>query len=259
MRHEYKYYVPVFHLATLRSMLLPFVQPDRYAALQPEHHYTVRSIYFDTPDLEMYHTKREHIAHRMKVRLRGYNLGGDTAPVFFEIKRKYEGPILKNRATMPFESVKNIFQGASVDTYLPETNKADNVRRFFYQLYTRRLRPVVTCIYEREAFISKVIDLDNNLRISLDKNLRSVPFPAVSELFTERDLRYPLEQLFILEIKFNTYCPAWLKPILSMLELQKAPASKYVLCMDSQPSIQANRFRGVSLRQRPAGLNDMRH
>ena len=51
MRHEYKYYVPVFHLATLRSMLLPFVQPDRYAALQPEHHYTVRSIYFDTPDL----------------------------------------------------------------------------------------------------------------------------------------------------------------------------------------------------------------
>ena len=247
MRYEYKYYVPRFHLAALRSMLFPFVQEDRYAALQPEHQYTVRSIYFDTPDMEMYHTKREHIAHRMKVRLRGYNLGGDATQVFFEIKRKYEGPILKNRATMPFEAVKNIFQGAAVDAYLPETNKADNVRRFFYQVYSRRLRPVVTVIYEREAYISKVADPDNDLRISLDKNLRSVPFPSVSELFEERDLRYPLEEQFILEIKFNHYCPAWLKPMVSMLQLQKAPASKYVLCMDSQPTIQANRFQSVSL------------
>ena len=250
MRYEYKYYVPVFHLATLRSMLHPFVQSDRHAALQPDNHYTVRSIYFDTPDLDMYHTKREHLAHRMKVRLRGYNEGSETAPVFFEIKRKYEGPILKNRAITPFESVKSIFQGTPVESYLPETNKADNVRRFFYQVYTRRLRPVVTCIYEREAYISNVVDPDNDLRISLDKNLRSVPFPTVSELFTERDLRYPLNDLFILEIKFNNYCPAWLKPIVSMLQLQKAPASKYVLSIDSQPMIQASRFRGVSLRSR---------
>lgn len=248
MRYEYKYYVPAFQLAALRGMLHAFVQPDRYAAHLPDHQYTVRSIYFDTPDLEMYHTKQEHIAHRMKVRLRGYNLGNDDPSVFFEIKRKYEGPILKHRAAMPFSAVKDIFEGIPVDHFLPQTNTADNVRRFFYQVYTKRLRPVVTVIYEREAYISKLVDPGNDLRISLDKNLRSVPFPAVSELFMERDLRYPIDNQFILEIKFNQYCPAWLKPIVSTLQLQKAPASKYVLCMDSQPGIQANRYRSISLR-----------
>jgi hypothetical protein len=244
MRYEYKYYVPHFLLPALRAQLQPFVRPDKYAALQSAGHYTVRSIYFDTPDLDMYHSKREHLAHRMKVRLRGYNAGGDDAPVFFEIKRKFEGPILKNRATLPFGVVKRIFAGAPVAQFLPETMQADNVSRFFYQYHTRRLRPVVTVIYEREAYVSQVLDPENDLRISLDQNLRSVPFPSVAELYTERDVRTVLEGQFILEIKFNRYCPAWLKPILAAFDLQKGPASKYVLCMDSQPAIPTEHLRG---------------
>ena len=244
MRFEYKYLVPNFQLPELRRMVLPFVGPDKFAARQPGCQYTVRSIYFDTPNFEMYHTKRDHQAHRMKVRLRGYNLGGDDASVFFEIKRKYEGPIVKNRATLAFSTVQKMFAGASVEAFLPELNgKADNVRRFFYQMYSRRLQSVVNVIYEREAYLSKVNDPDNDMRLTFDKNLRSVPFPTINELYSERDLQYPIAGHFILEVKFNRYCPAWIKPVLATLNLQKAPASKYVLCVDSQPSLRPDRSR----------------
>jgi SPX domain protein involved in polyphosphate accumulation len=240
LRYEFKYFVPEFRLSELRSMILPFVRPDKFAALHDGNQYTVRSIYFDTSDFQMYHTKRDHLAHRMKVRLRGYNEGGIDNPVFFEIKRKYEGPILKNRATLPFSSVQQIFRGASMEQFLPETNKADNVRRFFYQIHKHQLQPAVNVIYEREVYLSNVEDKDNDLRISLDKNLRSVPCPSVDELYKERDVRYVTEGHFILEIKFNRYCPAWIRPILATMDLQKGPASKYIMCIDSQPIIRTN-------------------
>lgn len=222
-------------------MLLPFVHPDKFAAKHKDNQYTVRSIYFDTPDFQMYHTKRNHLAHRMKVRLRSYNLESEESSVFFEIKRKYEAPIVKNRATLPFSAVKAIFNGASVESFLPVTNKADNVRRFFYQIYGRKLRPVVNVVYEREVYLSNVPDPENDLRITIDKNLRSVPYPRVEELFVERDLRYPLQDEFILEVKFNKYCPVWLKPMLGEMQLRKEPASKYVLCMDAQNIIKTEK------------------
>jgi VTC domain len=240
MRYEFKYFVPAFRLAELRGMLLPFVKPDKFAALSANHEYTVRSIYFDSADFEMYHTKRDHLAHRMKVRLRSYNLEQENGAVFFEIKRKYEGPILKNRATLPYSTVKKIFSGASLEECLPVTEKAENVRRFFYQIHRKHLQPVVTVIYEREVYLSNVTDLENDLRISMDKNLRSVPYPSIDELFIERDIQYPIQDHFILEVKFNKYCPGWLKPILAKMDLQKGPASKYVMCVDSQRRIKTD-------------------
>ena len=111
MRFEFKYLVPMAQYGALRNALQPFLQADRFAMQQTDGRYTVRSIYFDTPGFEMYQTKINGIAHRLKVRLRGYNQGNDDSLVFMEIKRKYEGPILKNRSDTRFEVVKkNCFQ-----------------------------------------------------------------------------------------------------------------------------------------------------
>jgi SPX domain protein involved in polyphosphate accumulation len=246
MRYEFKYLVPNYELANLRGMLTPFMELDGFAARQPDGQYTVRSIYFDTPMLEMYHTKREHLANRMKVRLRSYGVGDEDSSVFFEIKRKYEGPILKNRATLPYKTVKRVFAGDPIEQFLPATDTATNIRRFFYQMYSRHLSPVVNVIYEREAYQSRVVDKENDFRMTLDLNLRSVPYPTVNELFVERDIRYVFADSFILEAKFNRVLPAWAKPIFSSLELSKGPASKYVLCMDSQPVIDVTRrYQGI--------------
>jgi len=247
MRYEYKYLVPSEHYTALRTAVLPFLRPDGFAAQQSNGMYTVRSIYFDTPGFEMFHTKIEGIAHRMKVRLRGYNRGNDNSQVFMEIKRKYEGPILKNRADAPYEVVRQLFRpGTAFEDYVHLINNPDNARRFFYQILSRNLHPVVNVIYEREPYLSSHINLENDFRLTFDLHLRSNSYPSVDRLFDETGATHAFPGFFILEIKFNQSCPQWIKPILEDFQLRKEPASKYVGTINSNPFINPQR-RGEAL------------
>ncbi len=242
MRYEFKYLVPSEQYAALRAALQPFLLADRFAEQMPNGRYTVRSIYFDTPDFEMYHTKVDGIAHRLKVRLRGYNIGDDNSTVFMEIKRKYEGPILKNRSDAPFGVVKSLFAGGSFDELAPQIRNPENARRFFYQVLSRNLRPVVNVIYEREPFVGKTIDPENDFRVTFDLQLRGQAYLSVDELFKEVGPQYVYPGFFILEVKFNRFCPAWVKPIMESFQLRKEPASKYVGCIDASPFIWPYRY-----------------
>ncbi len=247
MRFENKYFVPYALLDELRASIWPFVRldqnaetPDGGSGDRPGG-YTVRSIYFDTPAFDCYWTKVSGEANRLKVRLRGYR---PTAPVFFEIKRKYEAPIMKNRASTSFENALKMFENEPVSAFFDENQQksADNASRFFYQIHARRMRPVVNVIYEREPYMPKTLDLDNDCRITIDKNLRSVAWPRVDQLFDDSGgLRWALNGCFILEIKFNRYCPSWIKQFLEDYGLRKEAASKYCVTIDSHPTIRPQR------------------
>ncbi len=241
MRYEFKYLVPVEQYDALRSAVLPFLCADHFAAMQTDGRYTVRSIYFDTPGFEMYHTKVNGIAHRMKVRLRGYNRGDEASTVFMEIKRKYEGPILKNRSSAPYGVVLQLFKGISLDSFNGEVSNHDNTRRFFYQILSRNMRPVVNVIYEREPFLGANFDPENDFRLTFDLHLRSMAYPSVDKLFDESGATFAFPGFFILEIKFNRYCPAWIKPVLEDFQLRKEPASKYVGTINSNAFIRTGR------------------
>lgn len=245
MRYEFKYLIPNEQYTALRSVLLPFIQRDRFAMKQPNGMYTVRSIYFDTPDFEMFHTKINGIAHRMKVRLRGYNIGDDDSLVFMEIKRKYEGPILKNRSDTTYGTVKKLFGGAAIDELAPLISNPDNARRFFYQILSRNMRPAVNVIYEREPFLGKTLDPDNDFRITFDMNLRGVAYPSVDNLYGEEGACFAYPGCFILEVKFNHYCPAWVKPVVEDFQMRKEPASKYVACILSNPFMKPDRVGDI--------------
>lgn len=236
MRYEYKYFVPIEKLDTLRQMIMPFVVLDKYAAEREHRHYTVRSIYFDSPRLQYYDEKVEGIAHRKKVRLRGYDIGQNESTVFMEIKRKYEMPILKNRAPMTFAGAKALLSGqAPIERVIQNSGKfpdaQDNARRFLYQIKKHNLRPVVCVIYDREPYLSKT---DQTIRITFDKGLRSTPYPRIDQLYGEQGLRHCLSNQFILEVKFNDYFPSWMKPIIGALGLRWTSASKYVISMEAQ-------------------------
>lgn len=241
MRYEFKYLVPVDQYAALRAATAPFLKPDPYAARQPGGMYTVRSIYLDTAGFEMYHTKVDGIAHRMKVRLRGYNSGDESSSVFMEIKRKYEGPILKNRAQTTYGIVQQIFHGAAIDDFADQIRNPDNARRFFYQIYSRNLRPTVNVVYEREPYLGHHLDPENDFRLTFDLHLRSKAYPSIDSLFDNDDLQFAFPGYFILEIKFNRYCPAWMKPLIEDFQLRKEPASKYVGCVKANPFIRPER------------------
>ncbi|NCC72351.1 MAG: polyphosphate polymerase domain-containing protein [Sphingobacteriia bacterium] len=252
LRYEYKYFVPNSKMNMLRSMIAPFVKYDKFSLQIENHHYTVRSIYFDTPEYNCYFEKVEGIKHRKKYRLRGYNIPENNhSKVFFEIKRKYEDPILKNRAPSEYEKALGMFNGGQFRDYLPDKTKyplaEENLKRFFYHYHADRLRPVVLVIYEREAFLGLH---DETIRVTFDKNLRSVAFPAVDELYQENKVRYALKDSFILEVKFNDHYPAWMKPIISALGVKRQSASKYVISMDTHNFIKPKKLPSIYSRSR---------
>ena len=257
LRFEYKYFVPSGQLEKLRAMIQPFMELDKHAEASGGE-YTVRSIYFDTSDLECYYQKLAGVKRRNKVRLRGYNNEEDGNLVFFEIKKKIDEPLYKNRAALEFEDAKKILlgkplEGAVIGTKkISKTEAIENARRFMYHIHARQLQPVVTVIYEREPYQYILKDRDNDLRITFDKNLRAVPYPSLDELFEEK-ISYEVDPCtFILEIKFNCYLPAWAKAIVTSLGLTKGPASKYVMALEACPEISPGvRHRILSCGQLP--------
>jgi SPX domain protein involved in polyphosphate accumulation len=196
--------------------------------------YTVRSIYFDTPHFDYYFEKLDGYKIRKKIRIRGYNeqVGDDI--VFLEIKRKLKEPIEKSREKMTFELVRKLlggnqlFEEAGTNTEI--SDRINGAGRFFYHVYSQSLRPVVLVIYEREAYYDR---FRPNIRLTIDKNLRSVAYPGIDDLFDENKVKPALRDHFIFEVKFKEDFPYWLRPVIGKLGLIKRSASKYVITINS--------------------------
>ena len=234
MRYEYKYIVHNSKMEQLRQMILPFVDVDDFAEANGNNQYSVRSIYFDTPRYDFYFEKVEGIKNRKKVRLRGYDEEHADNIVFLEIKRKYSIPILKYRAPVTFSDAQIMFKEKNINGQVLFGDKfpkgLESSKRFFYQVFSKNLHPVVLIVYEREAYLSK---FDSTVRITFDKNLRSKAYPTINELYQEEKIKATLSDHFILEVKFNRSFPGWLNPIISRFALRKQSASKYVISMDA--------------------------
>ncbi len=221
-------------MESLRKDIMPFVEVDPFADAGNKNQYTVRSIYFDNPNFDFYFEKIDGIKNRKKLRIRSYDDKEDNNLVFLEIKRKYDIPIIKYRAPVKFEDAKDIFRNNAINGHilksLSDVDGYANSKRFFYQIYSKNLRPVILVVYDREAYYSK---FDRTVRITLDKKLRGQAYPGLDELYNENKLRSALHGRFILEVKFNNHFPGWLNPIISKYNLLKQSASKYVITMDA--------------------------
>lgn len=235
MRYEIKYIVHRSKLDRLRSMMQPFVNVDRNARDREDSSYTVRSLYFDTPDLLYYYEKIEGVPHRLKLRMRTYNRPEDKAPLFFEIKRKHQIPMTKNRAPYPFETALNILShGLDTEAHRQlDPRKNEECQRFLFHLQRDHLCPTVLVVYDREPFESIT---DRTVRITFDKNLRSALEDSVEDIFSQ-ELKEVMQEHFILEVKYNRSYPHWMQAIVNSLDLKQTSASKYCMCMENHPEV----------------------
>jgi hypothetical protein len=232
MKYEFKYIVPVSLLDELREAIRPYVDYDPFAAVEENHEYTVRSIYFDTARFDYYFEKIDGYKIRKKIRIRGYNeqIGGDT--VFMEIKRKFKEPIEKDREKLTFEVMKRLVAGEGSRAYgeVPDDHGVNGAGKFLYHVYRNNLKPVVLVIYDREAYFDRY---KPEVRITIDKNLRSIAYPTIDDLYSEENVIPANKGNFILEVKFFDHFPGWLRPIIARLGLIRKSASKYVFCIDA--------------------------
>lgn len=239
MRSEFKYMVRYDHLESLRKSILNYVDIDSHTPEADDFgQYTVRSIYFDTYKLDYYYEKRSGIKLRKKVRIRSYNEVADhvdnNPPVFLEIKRKTDNFISKNRSVVDWNNLVPLFDTGDIKKYVVGNGKGssfafDEASRFFYYVKGRGLQPVILITYEREAFFSK---FDPYFRVSLDKNIRSMAFPKLKDLFSNDGLNPSFYDYFVLEIKFTGAFPSWMNDILFKHKFTREAVSKYKICLD---------------------------
>ncbi len=238
LRLEKKYLVPNYLMNDLRKRIRPFVRPDLYALSGnnegiPE--YTVRSIYFDSSNLDCYTEKKEGVLLRKKFRIRGYGDSEIGQNVIFEIKRKIENRVKKHRAPVKLSDMESLLYSGNVEKYVlnenGNKNSIDDARRFLFHVKKNKFEPTSQIVYEREPYHGK---FDDGVRITFDKNIRSLNYPGINELYSNSNQSYLFKNHFILEIKYFTYImPVWAKSLIQEFRLRNEALSKYVIGFDA--------------------------
>jgi len=152
--------------------------------------------------------------------MRIYDL--DSTNVKFEIKNKANNQVFKESATISRDSAYRIIEG-EYDELLKYNNTMLN--KVFIVFSTQLYRPKVIVDYERDAFIYDHF----NLRITIDKNLRSNN--TNFDLFSEQTHSIPvvLEGKQILEVKYTDVLPRHIQNVLQLNSLERLAISKYTL------------------------------
>jgi hypothetical protein len=228
LRYERKYLVNNEMLEPMRNRFMPFLVPDLNAdQTELKSEYTVRSIYFDTPNFDSLSEKKEGLENRLKLRIRGYNNYFSGCEVFLEIKRKFGDRIAKNRAITVYDLLDKTLETGELKRSNGKTSDImkEDAARFLFHLHREAQRPVNLVVYDREPYHGK---FDSSVRITFDKNIRAAVFPHLSELFSNNGLSHIWKDAFILEIKyFDGGMPSWSKSIIQEFELKHEALSKY--------------------------------
>lgn len=221
-RYELKYVVTQAQADAVRLAIAPFCRLDRNSADAPDHEYSIKSIYLDSPARDLYRVSREGRDPRFKVRVRRYGSGG---AVFLEVKRKEQGLVRKSRARVPASEWPERLLSRPADTSPAE-------QAFLFAVDRYQLAPALLVHYEREAWASFV---DDYARVTLDRQIRCQA-PNGWDFEGDPSAWLPLDHAgtmhgtagaALLELKCTQQVPAWMAHLTEQLELWKSGFSKY--------------------------------
>jgi hypothetical protein len=240
-RLELKYIIREEVALRVREFVGSYLEIDEFGASRPNLSYPVHSLYLDSDDLILYWHTINGNKNRYKLRLRFYE-NRPEAPVYFEIKRRMNDAILKQRGGVRREAVDWILAG-----HLPEpgylvSNDPKHLaalQRFSQLMNQHHCVPKAHVAYLREAWISPH---NNSVRVTLDRKVNCDPEPT-SRLST--DLLDPVlvfGDWVVLELKFTGRYPDWFRELVRIFNLTQCSAAKYA---DGVTLLGAQRFRSA--------------
>ena len=217
-RSELKYYISNNEYTALVNRLKFVLDPDEHST--PGVGYYIRSLYFDSYDNKCLYEKQSGTMYRRKFRLRIYDT--DSQLVKFEIKNKWNNQIFKESATISRGSAEKIIEGEHEELL---TYKNPILNKAYIEFTQNYYKPKVVVDYDRDAFMSEFF----NLRITIDKNLRSNNTDF--DIFSSNIHTIPviLEGKQILELKYNECLPDYVKGIIQPASFERCAISKYTL------------------------------
>ena len=225
-RFELKYLISEDMALRVRDFVRCYIDFDEYTIGKPDFSYPVHSLYLDSDDLKLYWETIIGVKNRYKLRLRFYDTN-TKSPVFFEIKRRMNNCIMKQRGGVRQEFVPYLLSG-----HLPREehllSKAPKqmvaLQRFCELMNTIHAKPKVHIFYMREAYVSS----NDQVRVTLDRKVYGEENldPSITT-----DMKFPVMSFrgtVILELKFTNRFPDWFRDLVRMANVMQCGAAKYV-------------------------------
>lgn len=225
-RFELKYIIREEVALAIRDFVRSYLVIDEFGAKFPNLSYPVHSLYLDSEQLTTYWHTINGNKNRYKLRIRFY-ADQPTAPVFFEIKRRVNDAILKQRSAVRRNAVDLLLAG-----HLPEPahlvsqdpKQLGAIQRFCQLMNDLHARPMAHVAYYREAWMSPN---NNAARLTMDRDVRCDPEPT-ARLFCE--MQHPVSvfgNYVVLELKFTGRYPDWFRELVRIYGLTQCSAAKY--------------------------------
>ena len=226
-RWELKYIIPEATAQAVRQFVSSYTVLDDYGVGKPHNSYPIHSLYLDSEALTIYWHTINGNKNRFKLRLRFYD-NDPESPVFFEIKRRMNNAILKQRGGVRRKSVDYILAG-----HLPQPEhliKQDNpkehvaLQRFSQYLKEYKAVPKAHIHYLREAWVSRH---DNSLRVTFDRNVIISAEPTARLATDHVNPTCVFGKDVVLEFKFTGRFPDFLRECCRIFGLTTTTAAKY--------------------------------
>ena len=233
-RFELKYLIEEEITGGIRDWVSSYLELDEYGVGKPNLSYPIHSLYLDSDDLATFQTSINGTKNRFHLRLRYYD-SKPNSPVFFEIKRRMDNCILKERCPVRREAVPLLLAG-----HLPEPEQLlsqeprhlASLQRFNLLMNQFRAKPKAHNNYLREAWVSHGNTLT---RVTMDRQVRIEPYSQANAVTEMAAPTRVFREFVVLELKFTGRFPGWFNDMVSRFNLMQFAASKYaegVLMMD---------------------------
>jgi SPX domain protein involved in polyphosphate accumulation len=215
--------------------LIEGIAADVLAQMSPDRHadssgtYVISSLYYDSPELHLLHSKFVGTNYRRKLRVRVYGETGNGSPraAMVEIKQRLGRTTQKRRVVVPLDEALRICEAQSSRTWDDATDRAvaDEIRGMVLAL---GLRPACTISYRRRAFVGS--RFESGLRLTIDTDLWGAP-PRL-DFYAQRPTSFLMPRDWsILEIKVDDRVPYWILELVTRHGCELRRVSKYCMGM----------------------------
>lgn len=230
-RFERKYLISEEMASATRDFVSSQLELDEFGIGKPNLSYPVHSLYLDSDSLATYWMTVNGDKNRFKLRMRFYDSQPDS-PVFFEIKRRVDDVIMKQRGGVRKEAVHLILEGQMPEPHQMLSASPRHlfaIERFCEITQSIQASPKVHVAYQREAWVDPASDA---VRVTFDREVRGEAEPTTRFLTEMSQPVRPFLKEVILEIKFTDRFPNWLREMVEQFDLVRSGAAKYCECVD---------------------------
>ena len=219
-RNEWKFLCGSGIRAELMERVRQALTPDIHAG--PNSSYLVHSVYFDDLQDSCAAANEAGGSIRFKYRVRGY--GGSMEGLHLERKEKLYGRCAKESCPLSVPEFRSLLAGEAQELFWQTENPL--MQAFCLRIMTAHFTPKLTLSYERAAFTEPAA----NIRVTFDSSIRAaIPDPEQPVSPDSQWFRLIPEDRFIMEVKFDSILPGWIRNMLELDSLQQVTFSKYYL------------------------------